>query len=83
MARSRQRSTGSRARSEGGQDLSRAARSSRRSAGLDDDVEVIEEADTAGLETGIVAITFVILIGACLFLDAELGQHYGKGLFFK
>jgi hypothetical protein len=46
-------------------------------------VEVVEEKEGPGIETGIVVITFVILAAAFIFVDRGLGQLYGEGLFFK
>ena len=46
-------------------------------------VEVVEENEGPGIETGIVVITFVLLVVGFLFVDRGLGHLYGEGLFFK
>ena len=45
-------------------------------------VEVVEEAEGPGIEAGVLVITTVVLLAACLCVDALLGT-YGQGLFFK
>lgn len=46
-------------------------------------VEVVEEEQSGHIEDGIAVVTAILLIAALLFADAELGMHYGEGLFFK
>jgi len=36
-----------------------------------------------GMEGAVAIITALMLLAGCLFLDYELGSHYGVGMFFK
>jgi hypothetical protein len=45
------------------------------------EVEVVEEADSAGVETGIAVMTGLMLLLAIAFTDMLLGQ-YGMGIFY-
>ncbi len=46
------------------------------------EVEVVEEAPGMGVDGGIAVITCIMLVVACVLLDAQLGK-YGAGMFFK
>ena len=43
---------------------------------------VVEEAPSGGLETGIAVLTAILLIAAFLLVDFEMGKSYGEGQFF-
>lgn len=45
------------------------------------EVEVVEEEAGEGIDTGILVVTFLMLFGAVLFVDALLGR-FDKGMFF-
>lgn len=46
------------------------------------EVEVVEESGGMGIDAGIAIFTFIILVVACLFVDAHLGRYPDSGLFF-
>ena len=46
------------------------------------DVEVVEESSGIGFEGGVAIVTTLLLIGAIVMVDYELGP-LGKALFFK
>lgn len=51
-------------------------------AGASTEIEVVEEAPGMGVDGGIAVITCIVLVVACVLLDAQLGK-YGAGMFFK
>ena len=46
------------------------------------EVEVVEESDNMGWETGVAILTGVLILVAILVTDWGLGKHYGEGIFF-
>ncbi len=81
MARSRSRRGAASARSSGAGRQTRAV-SRKSSAGPTGEAEVVEEAAGMGMEGAVAIITALMLFAGCLFLDYELGSHYGVGMFF-
>ena len=59
------------------------ATSRKRSPAADNQVEVVEEAEGLGMESGIAVVTAVILLVAWGFVDYALGTLYGQGWLFK
>ena len=58
------------------------AKSRKRPTAAATEAEIVEEAPGMGMEGGVAIITAIVLFAGCLFLDYELGVHYGAGLFF-
>jgi hypothetical protein len=56
--------------------------SRKKTAAATTDAEVVEDEAGMGMEGAVAIITALMLFVGCLFLDYELGAHYGKGLFF-
>ena len=46
------------------------------------EVEVVEEADGLGVESAVAIITAVFLVAGLIFLDMEMGKHFGEGILF-
>jgi hypothetical protein len=62
---------------------SRPARASKsKAAPRKAQVEVVEEAGGGGIDAGIAIITTLLLVAAFLFMDKNLGEHYGAGALF-
>ena len=82
MARSRSRRSAAPSR---GASTSRQTRavSRKQPAGAAVEAEVVEDAAGMGMEGAVAIITALMLFAGCLFLDYELGSHYGAGMFFK
>ena len=69
-------------RSSGGGSARKTKATSRRpSKPAAAEVEVVEEDSGEGIDTGILVVTFLMLFGAVLFVDALLGR-FDKGMFF-
>jgi hypothetical protein len=45
------------------------------------EVEIVEEERGLGIEDAVAIFTAILLLVACLLVDADMGR-YGKGLFF-
>ncbi len=46
------------------------------------EAEVVQDAGGVGMEGAVAIITAIVLVVGLIFLDMELGRHYGKGFFF-
>jgi len=82
MARSRSRRGAAPSRSKAAGRQTRAV-SRKQPAGATTEAEVVEDAEGMGMEGAVAIITALMLFAGCLFLDYELGSHYGAGMFFK
>ena len=92
MARSRSRSrrgtrggsrTGSRDGSSKAEKKDAPKRGADRAAETIEEVEVVEEGRSLGIDDGMVIITTLILIAAFCLTDYLLGIDYAEGVFFK
>jgi hypothetical protein len=73
------------ARSRSKKKSGKPAKKSRKSKKADvsvDEVEVVEESKSLGIDDGMVIVTTLILIAAFVFTDYLLGVDYAKGWFF-
>lgn len=73
------------ARSRSKKKSGKSAKKSRKSKKADvsvDEVEVVEESKSLGIDDGMVIVTTLILIAAFVFTDYLLGVDYAKGWFF-
>ena len=58
------------------------SRKSKKAAVAVDEVEVVEESKSLGIDDGMVIVTTLVLIAAFVFTDYLLGVDYGEGWFF-
>jgi hypothetical protein len=58
------------------------SRKSKKAEVAVDEVEVVEESKSLGIDDGMVIVTTLILIAAFVFTDYLLGVDYAKGWFF-
>jgi hypothetical protein len=84
MARARTKASSRGGNSRRGSTASRSTSSqSRKSAApAPAEVEVVEEEAGMGMEDGIVVLTTVILLTACLMVDYFVGSEFGTGMLF-
>jgi hypothetical protein len=78
MARSRSRGK----KATGGRQARATSRRKAAPTAASAEAEVVEEGENIGTEGAIAIITTVVLVLGLIFLDMELGRHYGAGLFF-
>lgn len=74
MARSRARAAST------GASRRQTARSRKDSSAPE--VEVVEEEAGMGIDDGILIVTTIVLLTACLMVDYANGTLFGKGMFF-
>jgi len=74
MARSRSRGKGARSP----QAKSRKEAPAREAA----QVEVVEEGGGLGIDDGVMIVTAILFLVACLLLDKEMASNYGQGWIF-
>jgi hypothetical protein len=77
MARSR-----SRGKSGGGGGRNAQAKSRKEAPAKEAAVEVVEEGGGLGIDDGIVIVTAILFLAACLLLDKEMAGNYGSGWIF-
>ena len=58
------------------------SRKSKKAEVTADEVEVVEESRSLGIDDGMVIVTTLLLIAAFVFTDYLLGVDYAKGWFF-
>ena len=69
-------------RSKRGGKPSKGRKSKKKAEVAVDEVEVVEESKSLGIDDGMVIMTTLILIAAFVFTDFLLGVDYAKGWFF-
>ena len=74
MARSRSKKKGGKS--------AKKSRKSKKAEVSADEVEVLEESKSLGIDDGMVIVTTLVLIAAFVFTDYLLGVDYAKGWFF-
>ena len=74
MARSRSKKKGGKS--------AKKSRKSKKAEVSADEVEVVEESKSLGIDDGMVIVTTLVLIAAFVFTDYLLGVDYAKGWFF-
>lgn len=84
MARSQRKKAAARGATSRGraQGRSSTSRSRKKAAPATEEVEVVEEGAGMGIDDGIVIVTTVALLAACLLVDAYLGKYGDGGLLF-
>jgi len=73
----------SRSRSKRGSKPAKSRRSKKKVEESVEEVEVVEESKSLGIDDGIVLITTILLIAAFVLTDYLLGIDYEQGLMFK
>jgi len=71
----------SRSKKKGGKSAKKSRKSKKADVSVDE-VEVVEESKSLGIDGGMVIVTTLILIAAFVFTDYLLGVDYAKGWFF-
>jgi len=71
----------SRSKKKGGKSAKKSRKSKKADVSVDE-VEVVEESKSLGIDDGMVIVTTLILIAAFVFTDYLLGVDYAKGWFF-
>lgn len=71
----------SRSKKKGGKSAKKSRKSKKAEVSVDE-VEVVEESKSLGIDDGMVIVTTLILIAAFVFTDYLLGVDYAKGWFF-
>ena len=71
----------SRSKKKGGKSAKKSRKSKKADVSVDE-VEVVEESKSLGIDDGMVIVTTLVLIAAFVFTDYLLGIDYAKGWFF-
>ena len=71
----------SRSKKKGGKSAGKSRKSKKADVSVDE-VEVVEESKSLGIDDGMVIVTTLVLIAAFVFTDYLLGVDYAKGWFF-